>query len=63
MPKSPYKALTQLGRKTALPLSPDKAVIEKVPAPRVEPPSAQLKLAVMPLPPLSAEVQMRVAPA
>jgi 7-cyano-7-deazaguanine reductase len=33
MPKSPYKHLTQLGHKTVIPTSPDKAVLEKVPRP------------------------------
>ena len=33
MTKSRYKSLTQLGRKIPLPLSPDEAVLEKVPRP------------------------------
>jgi 7-cyano-7-deazaguanine reductase len=33
MTKSPYKNLKQLGKKTALPASPDQAELEKVPAP------------------------------
>lgn len=33
MAKSPYKNLSQLGHKTALPTSPDQAVLERVPRP------------------------------
>ena len=36
MPPSPYKKLSQLGCKTALPASPDKAVLERVPSPHPE---------------------------